>query len=95
VLLSGGIRGSSEADVRRIKDQLRTIHERVRPMAPGPDHGRVRLMVPGPGPSRRPLPGYHLRGWQTDDALLGEIQAVWVEYEAWVFPAHRVATAAK
>lgn len=94
--LSGKDPRVAEAEVRRITDQLRAIDERVRPMTPGPGPGPRAPgpgpMAPGPGPraanraeleaATGALLAYHLGGRQTDDVLLGEIQAAWAEYEA-------------
>ena len=79
--LSGKDPRVAEAEVVRVKDQLMAIDERVRP--PGARSGTV-------GASDRAelaaaagaLLAYHLGGRQTDDVLLGQIQAAWVEYEA-------------
>jgi hypothetical protein len=71
----------AEAEVRRIKDQLMTIDERVRPGGgrPGTAGAADRAELAAAAGA---LLAYHLGGRQTDDALLGEIQAAWVKYEA-------------
>jgi hypothetical protein len=78
--LSGKDPRVAEAEVRRITDQLRAIDQRVRP-----DRDRSGAAgVADPAEleaATGALLAYHLRGRQTDDALLGVIQAAWVEYE--------------
>jgi hypothetical protein len=79
--LSGEDPRVAEAEVRRITDQLKAIDQRVR--TNGAQLGtagvadRVELEA-----AATALLAYHLGGRQTDDALLGQIQAAWVEYEA-------------
>jgi hypothetical protein len=80
--LSGKDRRVAEAEVRRIKDQLLAIDQRVKPYG-------ARFVTAGVTADRAELEAaadalvaYHLGGRQTDDALLAEIQAAWVAYEA-------------
>jgi hypothetical protein len=80
--LSGKDRRVAEAEVQRIKDQLLAIDQRVKPYG-------ARFMIAGVTADRAELEAvadvllaYHLGGRQTDDALLAEIQAAWVAYEA-------------
>ena len=79
--LSGKDRRVAEAEVRRIKDQLLAIDQRVKPYG-------ARFVTAGVTADRTELEAaadalvaYHLGGRQTDDALLAEIQAAWVAYE--------------
>jgi hypothetical protein len=72
----------AEAEVGRVKDQLLAIDERVKPYG-------ARFATAGATADQAELEAaagallaYHLGGRQTDDALLGEIQAAWVDYEA-------------
>jgi hypothetical protein len=72
----------AEAEVQRIKDQLLAIDQRVKPYG-------ARLATAGATADRAELAAaadallaYHLGGRQTEDALLAEIQAAWVAYEA-------------
>jgi hypothetical protein len=72
----------AEAEVQRIKDQLLAIDQRVKPYG-------ARFATAGVTADRAELEAaadallaYHLGGRQTDDALLAEIQAAWVAYEA-------------
>jgi hypothetical protein len=72
----------AEAEVGRVKDQLMAIDERIKPYG-------ARLATAGATADWAELEAaagallaYHLRGRQTDDALLGELQAAWAEYEA-------------
>jgi hypothetical protein len=78
--LSGKDPRVAEAEVRRITDQLRAIDQRVRP-----DRDRSGAAGVADPAELEAATGallvYHLRGRQTDDVLLGEIQAAWVEYE--------------
>jgi hypothetical protein len=79
--LSGKDPRVAEAEVRRITDQLRAIDQRVRPDGdrsgtPGAAD-RAELAAAADA-----LLAYHLAGRQTDDVLLGETQAAWVEVEA-------------
>jgi len=79
--LSGKDPRVAEAEVRRITDQLRAIDERVRPQgdrsgtAGAADRAELEAAAGA-------LLAYHLRSRQTDDVLLGETQAAWVEVEA-------------
>ena len=79
--LSGKDPRVAEAEVRRITDQLRAIDERVRPHgnrsepAGAADQAELEAATGA-------LLAYHLGGRRTDDVLLGETQAAWVEYEA-------------
>jgi hypothetical protein len=80
--LSGKDRRVAEAEVGRIKDQLLAIDQRVKPYG-------ARFVTAGVTAERAELEAavdallaYHLGGRQTDDALLAEIQAAWVAYEA-------------
>jgi hypothetical protein len=79
--LSGKDPRVAEAEVRRITDQLRAIDQRLIP------HGD-RLGTMGAADRAElaaatgALLAYHLGGRQTDDVLLGQIQAAWVEVEA-------------
>jgi hypothetical protein len=79
--LSGKDPRVAEAEVRRITDQLRAIDQRFTPDGARSGTvgaaGRAELEA-----ATGALLAYHLRGRQTDDALLGEIQAAWLEYEA-------------
>ena len=70
----------AEAEVVRIKDQLRAIDERVRPLGArsGPVGASDRAELEAAAGA---LLTYHLGGRQTDDVLLRQIQAAWVEYE--------------
>jgi hypothetical protein len=78
--LSGKDPRVAEAEVRRITDQLRAIDQRVRPdrdrsgAAGVADRAELEAATGA-------LLAYHLRGRQTDDVLLAEIQAAWVEVE--------------
>jgi hypothetical protein len=78
--LSGKDPWVARAEVQRIEVQLLAIDERVRPY--GTRFGtagvadRAELAA-----AAGALLAYHLGGRQTDDALLREIQAAWVEYE--------------
>jgi hypothetical protein len=80
--LSGKDPRVAEAEVGRVKDQLLAIDQRVKPYG-------ARFATAGATADQAELAAaadalltYHLRGRQTDDALLGEIQAAWVDYEA-------------
>jgi hypothetical protein len=80
--LSGKDPRVAEAEVQRIKDQLLAIDQRVKPYG-------ARFATAGVTADRAELEAaadallaYHLGGRQTDDALLAEIQAAWVAYEA-------------
>ena len=80
--LSGEDPRVAEAEVGRVKDQLMAIDQRIKPYG-------ARFATAGVTADRAELEAaagallaYHLGGRQTDDALLGEIQAAWVEYEA-------------
>jgi hypothetical protein len=79
--LSGKDPRVAEAEVRRITDQLRAIDERIRPpgarSAAAGASDRAELAA-----AAGALLAYHLGGRQTDDVLLGQVQAAWVEYEA-------------
>jgi hypothetical protein len=79
--LSGKDPRVAEAEVRRITDQLRAIDERVRPPGAwsGPAGAADRAELEAAAGA---LLAYHLGGRQTNDALLGETQAAWVEVEA-------------
>jgi hypothetical protein len=79
--LSGKDPRVAEAEVRRITDQLRAIDERVRPQGDrsGPVGAADRAELEAAAGA---LLAYHLGGRQTNDALLGETQAAWVEVEA-------------
>jgi hypothetical protein len=79
--LSGKDPRVAEAEVVRVKDQLRAIDERVRPLGDrsGPAGASDRAELEAAAGA---LLAYHLSGRQTDDVLLGQIQAAWVEYEA-------------
>jgi hypothetical protein len=79
--LSGKDPRVAEAEVRRITDQVRAIDERVRPQGDrsGPAGAADRAELEAAAGA---LLAYHLGGRQTNDALLGEIQAAWVEVEA-------------
>jgi len=79
--LSGKDPRVAEAEVGRIKDQLLAIDQRVKPYG-------ARFATAGATADRAELEAaagallaYHLRGRRTEDALLGEIQAAWVDYE--------------
>jgi hypothetical protein len=79
--LSGKDPHVARAEVWRIGHQLGALDERLRdldeerPGAPrGADLGKVEAAA-------RALLGYYLAGRQTDDELLGEIEAAWAEYE--------------
>jgi hypothetical protein len=70
------------AEVHRITDQLLAIDARVKPYG-------ARVATAGATADRAELDAaaevllaYHLGGRQTEDALLAEIQAAWVAYEA-------------
>jgi hypothetical protein len=80
--LSGKDPRVAEAEVERVKGQLLAIDQRVKPYG-------ARLATAGATADQAELEAaagallaYHLGGRQTDDALLGQIQAAWVEYEA-------------
>jgi hypothetical protein len=80
--LSGKDPRVAEAEVGRVKDQLLAIDQRVKPYG-------ARFATAGATADRAELAAaagallaYHLGGRQTEDALLGEIQAAWVDYEA-------------
>jgi hypothetical protein len=80
--LSGKDPRVAEAEVGRVKDQLLAIDQRVKPYG-------ARFATAGATADQAELAAaagalltYHLRGRQTDDALLAEIQAAWVDYEA-------------
>jgi hypothetical protein len=79
--LSGKDPRVAEAEVVRVKDQLMVIDERVRPAGARSETAgaanRAELEA-----AAGALLAYHLGGRQTDDALIGQIQAAWVEYEA-------------
>jgi hypothetical protein len=79
--LSGKDPRVAEAEVRRITDQLRAIDERGRPQGgrPGPVGAADRSELEAAAGA---LLAYHLGGRQTNDVLLGETQAAWVEVEA-------------
>jgi hypothetical protein len=79
--LSGKDPRVAEAEVRRIADQLRAIDERVRANGdrPGTRGAADRAELEA---ALGALLAYHLGGRQTDDELLGEIQAAWDAYEA-------------
>jgi hypothetical protein len=74
--LSGKDPRVPEAEVRRIADQLRAIDQRVKPdrdqsgRRGAADRAELEAALGA-------LQAYHLGGRQTDDALLGEIQAAW------------------
>jgi hypothetical protein len=79
--LSGKDPRVAEAEVGRVKAQLVAIDQRVKPYG-------ARFATAGATADRAELAAaagallaYHLGGRQTDDALLGEIQAAWVDYE--------------
>jgi hypothetical protein len=79
--LSGNDPRVAEAEVRRITDQLKAIDERVRPAGPrsGPAAASHRAELEATAGA---LLAYQLDGRQTDDGLIGQIQAAWAEYEA-------------
>jgi hypothetical protein len=79
--LSGKDPRVAEAEVRRITDQLRAIDERVRPQGDrsGTTGAADRAELEAAAGA---LLAYHLRSRQTDDVLLGETQAAWVEVES-------------
>jgi hypothetical protein len=80
--LSGRDPHVAQAEVLRIVWQLGALDERVRgpldearPGAPrGADPGEVEAAAGA-------LLGYYLAGRRTDDALLGDVEAAWAEYE--------------
>src|SRR5262245_31982110 len=76
--LSGKDPRVAEAEVRRITDQLRAIDQWVRPHGDqlGPMGAADRAELEAAAGA---LLAYHLGGRQTDDVLLGQIQAAWVE----------------
>jgi len=79
--LSGKDPVVARAELGRIYQQLLAIDQRVKPSSAQwatADATRRAELVAAAGA----LLAYHLGGRQTDDALLGEIQAAWVEYEA-------------
>jgi hypothetical protein len=79
--LSGTDPAVAQAELWRIHRQLAAIDERVKPysawLATAAPADRAELAA-----AAGVLLAYHLGGRQTDDALLAEIQAAWVEYEA-------------
>ncbi len=79
--LSGKDPVVARAELVRIYQQLMAIDQRVKlssaQWATAKATGRAELAA-----AAGALLAYHLGGRQTDDALLGEIQAAWVEYEA-------------
>jgi hypothetical protein len=79
--LSGKDPVVARAELGRIYQQLMAIDQRVKPssarLATAAATHRAELAA-----AAGALLAYHLGGRQTDDALLGEIQAAWVEYEA-------------
>ena len=79
--LSGKDPVVARAELGRIYQQLLAIDQRVKPSsvqwATADATPRAELVA-----AAGALLAYHLGGRQTDDALLGEIQAAWVEYEA-------------
>ncbi len=79
--LSGKDPVVARAELVRIYQQLMSIDQRVKlssaQWATAKATGRAELAA-----AAGALLAYHLGGRQTDDALLGEIQAAWVEYEA-------------
>jgi hypothetical protein len=79
--LSGKDPVVARAELGRIYQQLMVIDQRVKPSSAQwatADATRRAELVAAAGA----LLAYHLGGRQTNDALLGEIQAAWVEYEA-------------
>jgi hypothetical protein len=79
--LSGKDPVVARAELGRIYQQLMAIDQRVKPSsaqsATADATRRTEL-----GAAAGALLAYHLGGRQTDDALVGEIQAAWVEHEA-------------
>jgi hypothetical protein len=65
----------------RVKDQLMAIDERLRPPGgrSGPAGASDRAELEAAAGA---LLAYYLGGRQTDDVLLGQIQAAWAEHEA-------------
>jgi hypothetical protein len=80
--LSGKDPRVAEAEVQRIKDQLLAIDRRVKPYGARFATAGVTADRAEPAAAAEALLAYHLGGRQTDDALLAEIQAAWVAYEA-------------
>jgi hypothetical protein len=79
--LSGKDPVVARAELGRIYQQLMAIDQRVKPssaqLATADATRRAELAA-----AAGALLAYHLGGRQTDDVLLGEIQAAWVEHEA-------------
>lgn len=79
--LSGKDPHVARAEVWRIHGQLAAIDQRVKPysaqLATADAADRAELAA-----AAGALLAYYLGGRQTDDALLGQIQAAWAEYEA-------------
>jgi hypothetical protein len=78
--LSGNDPVVARAELGRIYQQLMAIDQRLKPSgaqwAAADATPRAELAA-----AAGALLAYHLRGRQTDDALLAEIQAAWVKYE--------------
>ena len=79
--LSGKDPTVARAELGRIYQQLMAIDERGQRYAPWSGRAGVADRADLEAAAGALL-AYHLAGRQTDDVLLGEIQAAWVEYEA-------------
>jgi len=72
------------AEVSRMVEQLGSLDERMRwrdEEPPGPPRGADRAELEAAAGA---LIGYYVTGRRTDDALLGEVQIAWAEYEGLV-----------
>jgi hypothetical protein len=79
--LSGKDPGVARAEVWRISGQLGALDERLRDLEgarPGAPGGADQVELEAAAGA---LVGYYLAGRRTDDALLGEVEAAWAEYE--------------
>lgn len=79
--LSGKDPGVARAEVWRISGQLGALDERLRDLdeaRPGAPRGADLTELEAAAGA---LVGYYLAGRRTDDALLGEVEAAWAEYE--------------